>query len=797
MTTRIKRISMCNFKGFPSDYITHTDFDEQLNILSGPNGFGKTTIFDAIELIFSHEMTRFNRLENGNQTFENHLLLNDPLKKGFLCVDVTDDSDNTKQYAAIISNSIKHKFVNVLAKTITYFVIEENIIENWSEIKSSDVIQHIETKGIEVDDPLINNFNICYYVSQEESSHLLKMPIRNREDTLSPLIGKELLEDKYNLFKESAHLFSYDETRIKEIIKQITSLNYGEELQPVMYQQLFPNKTLNWDSNQLVADKTISSYIYSLRKLKMLFPHVDEIKQYYLNKKIGNLVRDTERNQIVSIMNREEIEDTDDLVQTISQSKVKYDKAKVLVSLYEQLEQLLSQEILEKNKVEISIKSIDNIKNIISVDDYEIIDRNNNAEHDFSSLSTLLNKRKTTLELQDKISNEKMNLEQSRKNIMEHLESYTQLIDINETHCPLCNSKFDTLEELEEDVSRVAQMLESISVKEDSALEENWKEIGETFSKIKSYFSQLDPQNYLINWQSVDIEKYIEDQTKINQLDQLLDFIRDKQIDIDSANNWIEEIKSFRKEFKEEFLRLVTDINLESIINDLKIFLDINTIGSLISFIEVTDSKLIDTKIDYLVFLQRSSENTKYQELMTELKALVKEKLQWEKMIAAYSKIDQIIKFNEKKFKKTIVEAIRIPLLVYTAKMLQNYQGGLGVYIDDNALRFISSEKQPDILNKFSSGQLSAFVLTFLLLMNKLYVNNGEQYQFLLVDDPVQTMDEINLSSFVDVLRREFQGKQIILSTHEEDKKNYIGYKFIKNGSTVKVINVKDEWYSN
>lgn len=796
MVSGIKRISMCNFKGFPSDYITHTDFDKQLNILSGPNGFGKTTIFDAIELIFSHEMTRFNGLENGNQKFENHLLLNDPSKKGFLCIDVIDDSDNTKQYAAIISNSKSHKFVSVLAKTITYYAIEnENIIENWNEIISSDVIQHIETRGIEVKNPLIDNFNVCYYVSQEESTHLLKLPIRQREDTLSPLIGKELLEDKYNLFKESAALFIYDETRINEIINEIRSLNYDEEIQPVTYQQLFPDKSLNWDSNQLVADKTISSYISSLKKLKMISPYVAEIKQYYINRKIGNLVRDTERNQIVSIMYREGIKDSDELIKTISQSKVKYDKTKELVSSYEQLEQLLSQEILKINKVETLIKRIDNMKNIISENDYAIIDISKNAEQDFSSLSSLLKKRKTDLELQDKISNEKMNLEQSRKNIIEHLESYTQLIDINETHCPLCNSKFDSFEELEEDISRVGQVLESISVKEDSDLEENWENISEIFSRIKSDFSQLDPQNYVIDWKSVDIEKYIEDQTKINQLDQLLDFIRDKRIDIETDNNWIEEIKSLRKELKEDFLRVAADLNLESVINDLGVFLEINTIGSLINFIEETDSKLIDTKIDYLVFLQRSSENTKYQDLMTKLNALVKEKLQWEKMITTYRKIDQIIKANEKKLKKTIVEAIRIPLLVYTAKMLQNYQGGLGVYIDDNALRFISSENQPDILNKFSSGQLSAFILTFLLLMNKLYVNDGEQYQFLLVDDPVQTMDEINLSSFVDVLRREFQDKQIILSTHEEDKKNYIGYKFIKNGSTVKVINVKDEWY--
>lgn len=33
--------------------------------------------------------------------------------------------------------------------------------------------------------------------------------------------------------------------------------------------------------------------------------------------------------------------------------------------------------------------------------------------------------------------------------------------------------------------------------------------------------------------------------------------------------------------------------------------------------------------------------------------------------------------------------------------------------------------------------------------------------QVLLIDDPVQTMDEINMASFVELLRNEFKDKQI------------------------------------
>ena len=36
--------------------------------------------------------------------------------------------------------------------------------------------------------------------------------------------------------------------------------------------------------------------------------------------------------------------------------------------------------------------------------------------------------------------------------------------------------------------------------------------------------------------------------------------------------------------------------------------------------------------------------------------------------------------------------------------------------------------------------------------------------QVLLIDDPVQTMDEINMASFVELLRNEFKDKQIFIN---------------------------------
>lgn len=83
-----------------------------------------------------------------------------------------------------------------------------------------------------------------------------------------------------------------------------------------------------------------------------------------------------------------------------------------------------------------------------------------------------------------------------------------------------------------------------------------------------------------------------------------------------------------------------------------------------------------------------------------------------------------------------------------------------------------------------------------MLAMNKLYVGDDDQLGFLLIDDPVQTMDDINMASLVELLRNEFDDKQIILSTHELDKENYILHKFLKYKHRGQSFNVKDELYS-
>jgi exonuclease SbcC len=102
------------------------------------------------------------------------------------------------------------------------------------------------------------------------------------------------------------------------------------------------------------------------------------------------------------------------------------------------------------------------------------------------------------------------------------------------------------------------------------------------------------------------------------------------------------------------------------------------------------------------------------------------------------------------------------PFYIYSGKIMQNYQRGLGLFIKEReqaeSIVFVfENSSDHDALNYLNSGQLSALVISFTLALNKVYGNND--LGVILIDDPVQTMDEINMASLTELLRNEFLDK--------------------------------------
>ena len=97
----------------------------------------------------------------------------------------------------------------------------------------------------------------------------------------------------------------------------------------------------------------------------------------------------------------------------------------------------------------------------------------------------------------------------------------------------------------------------------------------------------------------------------------------------------------------------------------------------------------------------------------------------------------------------------------------------------DKSIYFVSDPNSDvDALYKMSSGQLVALMMSLLLSLNKLYATE----KFIAIDDPVQTIDDINVWGFVETLRHEFRDYQLLFSTHEVSYGSFLRYKLSKMG---------------
>lgn len=366
--------------------------------------------------------------------------------------------------------------------------------------------------------------------------------------------------------------------------------------------------------------------------------------------------------------------------------------------------------------------------------------------------------------------------------------------------CPFCNTKFANTTLLNdgfEEVEKVLQ-IESGSIGERIVLKR--KELERAVEKIKElihpYMDGLDESAIeLLIQRKMSLKRFISNSGRVANVEKIVKYLATTEYETKTGeNNLVIDIQRVLSGLvknieNQEFGNLYTKHKYDKIEElygeDIKNMMKQMTV------------EMLKKKFKYLEKVVWEKENTEIYEIKREMKELIVRK---EKVTRVRQQLNELSKVYDKsveEYKNITLKQLRVPLLIYTGKILQDYQNGLGVFVSKDEMRFVSNgDAKHDILNTFSSGQLSGFVLAFLFAMNKRYIKaSSDDIGFILIDDPVQTMDDINISSLIEVLRNDFSDKQIILSTHEMDKENYILYKFYKYNMIGQSFNVKEEIY--
>lgn len=800
MQYKISKLRVKNFKCFDDSrfYEFVIDISKNPVVMSGPNGFGKTTFFDAIEIIFSKQITRINvSIEKKNSNLGKNVLLNKANRDGYLVLTLINDKKECLTLFARIKNTV-HKID--VENAIEYGVEERdykteeldalfNEYTNWKE----DIVKHNRINFA------TGFFNIYYYISQAESVHFLKKAIADRKDTMNVMLNASAVSSKVDFINkligkksDSKGVMVNDEIkRIEDAIvskveqfKKYAASTIVDHKDEVKYEQLlvYPvgvEREL-WDE-QSVENLSIYELNRAITDIKALHSYVvnlKDIESYNWNKRISDL------------LDSDAIKDFIEFKDYFVDGKLDKDKVKHTLEKWDiDVQVFRYSSFFRSNKLDIKkYKSSDIIAlnklvpNLIDFDVYlanEIVGEIDNLQKLLSSNQVAIGE-----------------LEDARNALALAKEKYNQ----ESSECPYCNNKFLNVTDLNKAFNKVKFQLDAEKGKAFVRVIEKKEKlellIKETKEKVLSTWGGYDDTKIKeLTISKAKIQEFINQRNRVARVEFLIKFISDELFEgLDTEECLIRIHKIISNMYKNydnpEFKDDYNKYHYEDLSNRYK------------RVLEEQQDKLqckseIDKKIDYLKKCICEKEDVQMVEIKRELKQMIMRK---EKLLKVRQCLDELRKvYNNSidEYKNRILKKLRVPLLIYTGKILQDYQGGLGVFINRDEMRFVSNNGgKLDVLNTFSSGQLSGFVLAFLFSMNKQYIHEiYDDIGFILIDDPVQTMDDINISSLVEVLRNDFEDKQIIMSTHEAEKENYILYKFYKYGMVGQSFNVKEKLY--
>jgi DNA repair protein SbcC/Rad50 len=795
---KISRIYIENFKLFnnlPQPIVlSGTD----LMILGGPNGFGKTSIFDVIELALTNQIRRINKADL-RARFRDVLFQNDNTKDCIIKVEFTSQDLSAFTIAKLIqANKSTERnspqdfniFDTYILNNFDDPLDEEHKIANQEELQE---IIHSKFKGLDIK----NMFNLVYYIEQEDNKFFLKRSETERLRMISKLFytDNETQElKKLTEYRDSIrrHLQSLNQiiNDYKNTIANLEKNIESNEQVKIEYAPLLTHMDVleEWDKQEpFMPDRdTKERYLQELEELKKFLLHYNDFKINKENQRINAFLQNPKLLRDTVILNG--LIDHFDKIYTSYQEQV---------AIYRMIRQI-NRDSFQHNWDRVDFKRIHNYFNEINPKIF------NSDELD------LIETRIKELRIYKENANETSEAIRSLSSLRDSLISSFQTIvegtrKFKDNECPVCGADWGTNLELLDAFDKQKRKLENCLDEVSKVIKESLDSLYDKYVRIivdraLSFFESGDERLINTRFFNQYLESYQRNKDNVLTFSKWLAY---HQIHMDiipertTRELTEEELNKYEELIYEQLNGMIRNVHSYVKDNMNKFELIFNRLfledEELVRKISIDD---INRKIQYISFIFYTNNFNEKNRLEEKLRVLEEK---YNKLFKFFTKINHIISIYRQEipeYLKRIMKDIEIVFYIYTGKILQNHQRGLGLFMkesDSRIIRFITHpEKDHDVFNFMSSGQLVAVVLAFTLALNKVYGNKG--LSLLLVDDPLQTMDDINIASFVELLRNDFKEKQIILSTHEEHATRYIAYKFSNYNLNVKVLNMKEDF---
>lgn len=753
MGYRIESIWINNFKfiEYSEDELgVEINFQEaNLVLLNGPNGYGKTTTFEAVELLLTGDIKSFNSTLLNRGSLSKSILANDTSKD----IKITAKLVNEKGNVLSIERRIDCKD----GGTSTIRVNEEEYTENelYELLKFNKSI-----------------FDIGMYISQKESLEFLEKKYGDRKSLISGILDSSNIQEKSEFIKNF-------EKKVKSKVEE-SEKSYKEEIENLTTSlQLLMDKENNISNlPKEVAYKRLFQdveYGFDLEKLDYNIEY--DIQVEPLNKIINAIRNEGKYKNTKRILRLEKVKSSDEnnLRAIYYADVIKNIKPKVdILSNIKNTENMLKE---RKYSDAVTIGKLAGIP-IESITEIELSIRN-------------YNKLLTDLKSNER---DRTNFITNRKKLIEIFNKNVKNNNFDKNVCPLCGNTSIELEKLFNMTER--------ALKENNTLLE--KELALIKDQIDKYFDEV---------------KFINEKDKLlndKQYTLYLELERLINIDISKLIEEKEVMTEFNFTNKEDYIseKFYSDYSMFK----LNLEKEINRLGEKLSEKKIKDYENLINKyykdginhkeadINHKIAFIADKYSTGYSKQISIGKKKLNDKtIEYEKIKKKNELAEETIKEYRKKYdaafkvyQTKLVENIKIPLYITTGKIIQNYPMGLGINVDikDNQVVFQTDGKEDDIFNYLSMGQLNGVALSIMLSVRST-IDFEDGLDLILIDDPLQSIDDISAFSFADLLADSFTDSQVIMSTHESDKSDLLEYKYRQHNRSVNILNMYEKYINS
>lgn len=768
---KIESLSIKNFKSITE---LNVDFDEKnIVVLDGPNGYGKTTIFDAIDIILTGFPRKYQAVSiDARSTYDRspiHKYQDQPMELS-LSLKNSEGSVLIKRcFGAATKGRCKDYNIRNIFDGSTLYLNDD--LSNQDDLER--IIDYSSIKA---------HFNVLNYVEQDENTFFVKKDPKKRYEDLSSILGAERqvaeLERIRTYLGQIRGIISNKNKRKLEINKANKDVVYSPT-EDLHYRRLLTTQDLVWDreninNNNIETHQEHLRVIGQIRDLCVNKHLLKDIKLHdQLQAYIGN---ETFLNRIISefwsVNNFEYLQKEDTTRKELE--KVNAIIAKILGAIndlkYDTLIEPTIFEYLQTKDSRIDINAFrKEIETIISL------------KASLSTHSAILG-----------------NLKDRQTELVRLFSEHKRLVNLKDGECPTCGFGWPTSSQLLDEIKKTTDKIFETYNSTNREFEQKKSSLHtEYFKAIQETASEELRKNKEKAVCLISSEEFSKANSRFNEYNRefnvflgLFNKERKDQI-IDIVNLRKIENASITKQAIVEIIKGNTPVLTLPQEKQSALLLSFNSyFDSQSELIEVLELVDIENKHKYIETQYYNAINKEIKSLEEDVFALEIEMQRVDDLVAIYdSKI--------KEYTSNIVNQVSIPFYIFTGKILQNHSLGTGLVLDlnvggkDPSFKITPRASEHEVSYTLSSGQLSATVVSLMLVLNIVY--NKSKLGTLLIDDPLQTLDEINSHSLIELLKHNFGDQQIILSTHENEYSKLFRYKYSKFNLSHKNVSLKNE----